>query len=129
MPGLTPKPLSYIMESPHEGARLEAKTDPAVFEWQLRDTGLRQGMQVLDVGCGTGAVTRSLAKIAAPGRVVGVDISTSRLTQARELAAAHGVDAEFIEGDACCLPLSSASFDYAWSRFLFEHLPEPERAL
>jgi ubiquinone/menaquinone biosynthesis C-methylase UbiE len=129
MPGLTPKSLPYIMESPREGARLEAKTDPAVFEGQLRDTGLRQSTQVLDVGCGTGAVTRSLAKIAAPGRVVGVDISASRLTQARELATAHEVEVEFIEGDACRLPLSSASFDYAWSRFLFEYLPEPERAL
>ena len=86
-------------------------------------------MRALDVGCGTGAVTRTMAKIAAPGRVVGVDISASRLAQARELAAADGVEAEFIEGDACHLPLPSASFDYAWSRFLFEYLPEPVRAL
>src|SRR5215216_3807238 len=89
---------SYIMESAREGARLEAKTDPAVSEQQLRQTGLQRGMRALDVGCGTGAVTRTMAKIAAPGRVVGVDTSTSRLAQARELAAADGVEAEFMEG-------------------------------
>jgi ubiquinone/menaquinone biosynthesis C-methylase UbiE len=120
---------SYMMESPREGARLEAKTDPAVSEQQLNQTGLRKGMRVLDVGCGTGAVTRTMAKLAAPGRVVGADVSASRLAQARELAAADGVEAEFIEGDACHLPLPSSSFDYTWSRFLFEYLPEPELAL
>ena len=70
-----------------------------------------------------------MARIAAPGQVVGVDISAPRLRRGRELAAADEVEAEFVEGDACRLPLPSASFDYAWSRFLFEYLPEPERAL
>jgi ubiquinone/menaquinone biosynthesis C-methylase UbiE len=120
---------TYIMESPREGARLEAKTDPGVSEQQLRGTGLRQGMRALDVGCGPGTITRAMAKIAAPGRVLGVDISAARLSQARELAAADGLQVEFIEGNACRLPLPSASFDYAWSRFLFEYLPHPERAL
>jgi ubiquinone/menaquinone biosynthesis C-methylase UbiE len=122
-------PASYIMESPREGARLEAKTDRILSERQLRDTGLCRGMQGVDVGCGTGAVTRTMAKIAAPGRVVGVDISATRLAQARELAAADGLQVEFIEGHAYRLPLRSASFDYAWSRYLFEYLPEPDRAL
>jgi ubiquinone/menaquinone biosynthesis C-methylase UbiE len=119
----------YVMESPREGARLEVKTDPADSEQQLRETGLQQNMQALDVGCGTGAVTRVMARITAPGRVVGVDMSVSRLEQARKLAAAGGLDVQFIEGDAQRLPLPSSSFDYAWSRFLFEYLPEPERAL
>jgi ubiquinone/menaquinone biosynthesis C-methylase UbiE len=118
-----------MMESPREGARLDAKTDPDISEQQLRDSGLQRGMRTLDVGCGTGAVTRTMARIAGPGRVVGVDVSAPRLRRARELAAADEVEAQFIEGDACRLPLPSASFDYAWSQFLFEYLPEPERAL
>ena len=121
--------VPYIMESPREGARLEAKTDSGVSERQLRRTGLRQGMRAIDVGCGTGAVTRTMARIAAPEQVVGVDISAARLTQARELAAADALEVEFVEGDACRLPLPSASFDYASSNFLFEYLPDPERAL
>jgi ubiquinone/menaquinone biosynthesis C-methylase UbiE len=128
-PDSGPSVAPYVMESPREGARLEAKTDPAASEQQLRATGLRRNMQALDVGCGTGAVTRVMASIAAPGRVVGVDNSVSRLEQARKLAGAGGLDMQFIEGDARRLPLPSSSFDYAWSRFLFEYLPEPERAL
>ena len=51
MPGPTPKNLSYPMESPREGARLEAKTEPDISEQQLRDTGLQRGMRALDMGC------------------------------------------------------------------------------
>jgi ubiquinone/menaquinone biosynthesis C-methylase UbiE len=128
-PKLGSTEASYIMESPREGARLEAKTDPDVSEQQLRSTGLERGMRALDVGCGTGALTRTMARIAAPGRVVGVDISASRLRLAREFAGTDDVKAEFIQGDAHRLPLPSASFDYAWSRYLFEYLSKPARAL
>jgi ubiquinone/menaquinone biosynthesis C-methylase UbiE len=120
---------SYIMESPREGARLEAKHDSVNTEQHLRSTGLRQSMQVLEAGCGTGAVARTMARIAAPERVVGVDISAARLAQARQLAAADGLEVEFIEGDAYRLPLPSDTFDYSWCRFLFEYLSEPELAL
>jgi ubiquinone/menaquinone biosynthesis C-methylase UbiE len=128
-PDSSPSVAPYVMESPREGARLEVKTDPAASEQQLRATGLQRNMRTLDVGCGTGAVTRVMASIAAPGCVMGVDISASRLEQARKFAAAGGLDVQFIEGDAQRLPLPSSSFDYTWSRFLFEYLPEPQRAL
>jgi ubiquinone/menaquinone biosynthesis C-methylase UbiE len=119
----------YLMESVREGARLEGKTDAAASEAQLRMTGLRTGMNALDLGCGTGAVTRVMAKIAAPGHVTGVDASTHRLGEARELAAAEEVDVAFLEGQAEKVPVPDDSFDYAWSRFLFEYLAEPRRAL
>ncbi len=120
---------SYLMESPHEGARLEAKTDADAAAQQLSRTGLRAGMRALDVGCGTGAVTRVMAELAAPGRVTGVDISRSRLTQARQLATEQGLAIDFMEGDALHLSLPSAAFDYTWTRFLFEYLSDPEQAL
>ncbi|CAM4045241.1 methyltransferase domain-containing protein [Cohnella lubricantis] len=45
---------------------------------------LEKGMSVLDVGCGTGAITRGIAQTAGPqGRVVGVDNSASLIEQAR----------------------------------------------
>src|SRR5688500_15874791 len=50
--------------------------------------------QVLDIGCGTGAVTRAIAE-ATGARCVGVDISESMLVAARE----HG-KAEFVRADA-----------------------------
>jgi ubiquinone/menaquinone biosynthesis C-methylase UbiE len=116
---------TYLMESAVEGARLEVKTDATAAFAQLGAAGLRTGMKALDVGCGTGAVARVMARMAGAERVVGVDQSPSRLGMARELAA----DVTFLEGDATALPLPDDEFDFSWSRFLFEYLPEPERAL
>jgi len=37
--------------------------------------GISPGEDVVDIGCGTGLTTREAARAAAPGRVVGVDVS------------------------------------------------------
>jgi len=54
--------------------------------------GTSPGDDVLDVGCGTGLTTREAACAAAPGRVVGVDVSEQMLQRARRLTAADGLD-------------------------------------
>jgi ubiquinone/menaquinone biosynthesis C-methylase UbiE len=117
----------YIMESASEAARLEQKTDPVAAEEQLRWAGLRRGMRALDVGCGTGAVTRVMAAMASPPPPIGVDRSRERVAQARALA--RNAEVEFVEADATALPFRDASFDFVWSRFLFEYLPDPPAAL
>jgi ubiquinone/menaquinone biosynthesis C-methylase UbiE len=123
------EPGFYLMEGPLEGERLERKTNAALVEKQLRWAGLRAGMRALEVGCGTGAVTRVMAQLAAPAGAVGVDQSTDRLEVGRALAAEAGIALELRQGDALRLPLPDASFDFAFSRFLFEYLPDPTAAL
>jgi ubiquinone/menaquinone biosynthesis C-methylase UbiE len=116
----------YLMESPREGARLEAKTDQAAAERQLRWAGLRPGAHALDVGCGTGAVTRVMAELVGrTGHVVGVDASADRLELARQLANEHALEIDFKQGDAHQLPLLANSVDYSWTRFLFQYLADP----
>ena len=56
---------------------------------------LRSGQDLLDVGCGPGTITRDLARLVAPGRVLGIDSSAEVVAQ----AAAEG-GAEFAVGDA-----------------------------
>lgn len=121
-------PSSYLMESADEVKRLELKTDALSVRRQLMMTGLRAGMSALDVGCGSGAVTRAMALLGAV-RPVGVDFSNGRVEAARALAREHGAEVEFVHGDATQLPFSTACFDYAWSRFLFEYLPEKTAVL
>ena len=51
---------------------------------------LRSGMTVLDVGCGTGAITRGIAHAVSPeGAVCGIDISANLIARARAASAGH----------------------------------------
>jgi SAM-dependent methyltransferase len=61
--------------------------------------------RVLDVGCGTGQLTRELARRA--GSALGVDLSSRMLTLARERAAAAAVSrARFAQADAQVEPFA-----------------------
>ncbi|GAB4533500.1 MAG: class I SAM-dependent methyltransferase [Amphiplicatus sp.] len=74
--------------------------------------------RVLDVGCGTGAVTLAAARRLAPrGRSVGVDISEPMIAAARARATQEGAQADFIRADAQSFVFESAGFDMILSRF------------
>jgi SAM-dependent methyltransferase len=76
------------------------------------------GDRVLDVGCGTGAMTREAARRAADGTALGVDISAPILARARAKAEAEGVgNVTFRVADAQVHPFAPASLDVAMSRF------------
>src|SRR5579872_3929441 len=59
---------------------------------------LAPGTRVLDVACGTGNTAIPAAQAGA--KVVGVDIASNLIVQARERAQAANLDCEFREGDA-----------------------------
>jgi SAM-dependent methyltransferase len=87
---------------------------------------LRPGQRTLDVGCGSGVVTRDMARRVAPGgRAVGLDPSAEFLAIARELAAEAGLDAvvEFREGSALALPFADGEFDVALAATVLVHVP------
>ena len=85
---------------------------------------LQSGHDVLDVGCGPGTITRDLARIVAPGRVLGIDSSAEVIAQ----ASAEG-GAEFAVGDAYRLDLEDESFDVVHVHQVLHHLTDPVGAL
>lgn len=88
--------------------------------------------RVLDVGCGTGILSRIAARAMAPeGRVVGVDLSDGMLALAGSLAAADNLAdrVEFHKGDAERLDFVDASFDAVVSLYALRHFPHPMQAL
>lgn len=128
----TKRDSSYLMESPQEGARLEMKTDTRLTERLLRLTGLREGMQALDAGAGTGAVARVMSRlVGASGSVVALDRSLERTEQGRHLASsAEFSNLSFVSADLERESLSAReSYDFIWCRFVFEYLAEPDAAL
>ncbi|MPQ97809.1 methyltransferase domain-containing protein [Modestobacter sp. I12A-02628] len=90
---------------------------------------LRPGLDVLDVGCGPGTITVDLARRVAPGRVLGLDVSPAPLDEARALAAAEGVPAEFAVGDVYALDAADDSFDVVHAHQVLQHLTDPVAAL
>jgi SAM-dependent methyltransferase len=81
-------------------------------------TGIRAGERVLDVGCGAGQSTREAARAAAPGRVLGIDVSAPMLDRARQLTAAEGLDnVTYEQADAQVHAFAPGQFDLAISRF------------
>ncbi len=97
----------------------------------LKHCGLKRGMQVADIGCGVGVVTRVLADLVGPeGNAMGIDVSADLLEQARLLADANGQEnVTFFAGDAVDTGLPPACFDLVYCRFLLLHLRRPEAAL
>ena len=84
---------------------------------------------MLDVGCGTGLTTREAARAAAPGPVLGVDVSERMLERARELAAAEELDNVRYElGDAEVHRFDPARFDVLISRFGTMFFSDPAAA-
>jgi SAM-dependent methyltransferase len=81
----------------------------------LDAAGIAPGTRVLDVGCGTGSLTRTAARRAAPGPALGVDLSTAMIDMARARAA--GLEnAAFVRADAQVHPFPDAGFDAVVSR-------------
>ena len=86
---------------------------------------LKPGVTVLDIACGTGNTAIPAARAGA--KVIGVDIATNLLEQARTRAAAAQLDIEFKEGDAEELPYPDRSFDVVVTMFGAMFAPRPDR--
>jgi demethylmenaquinone methyltransferase/2-methoxy-6-polyprenyl-1,4-benzoquinol methylase len=88
----------------------------------VRMTKLSRGDAALDVACGTGKLTAALAGAVGPaGRVVGVDLSSAMLDEARR-AFGGLANVEFRIGDALALPVDDGSFDAATIAFGLRNL-------
>lgn len=87
----------------------------------LADLALESRTRILDVGCGTGELTRVLDDKSA-AEVVGCDVDTRLL----EVASEH---TPVVAGDALRLPVAADSFDLVVCQALLINLPDPAAAL
>jgi SAM-dependent methyltransferase len=78
----------------------------------LQAAAIASGERVLDLGCGNGASTREAARMAEAGEVVGIDLSTAMLANARARSvAAELTNVTFVHGDAQVHDFEPESFD------------------
>ena len=91
---------------------------------------LRPGMRVLDIGCGLGSISVSLAAAVAPGEFQGIDMEQSQIDVATSVAQEAGLsNALFQVADALDLPFPDDYFDAVHYNAIIVHIPDTSAAL
>jgi SAM-dependent methyltransferase len=87
---------------------------------------VREGTSVLDVGCGTGSLSDTLAKTTKAARIIGIDPSAPFVEYAR----AHSADPRltFEIGDAQALPYGDETFDATLALLVVNFIPDANKA-
>lgn len=94
---------------------------------QALTSELEPGLQVIDVGCGTGNAALAAARRGC--RVTGVDPAARLLEVARAQAEREALPAQWLLGEGGALPVPTASQDVALAVFSIIFAPDPERCI
>jgi SAM-dependent methyltransferase len=91
--------------------------------------GLAGPLRILDLGCGTGEITRRLAERYPEATLLGIDILEGNLALARRANGAFGQRVAYEQGDAFALRQADASFDLVVCRHMSQAVPDFPRVL
>lgn len=89
-------------------------------------------VKVIDIGCGTGWISRELAKMLPDSEVVGIDFSEKMVERAKQLTSKDKHDYKnlsFKVADTEDIPYPSDYFDYAICSATVSFLTDPDKAL
>jgi ubiquinone/menaquinone biosynthesis C-methylase UbiE len=86
--------------------------------------GLAGPVEILDLGCGTGEITRRLAELYPQARITGADILEHILALARAASGSFGDRIRYQQADAFALPFPPASFDLVVCRHMSQSVPD-----
>jgi ubiquinone/menaquinone biosynthesis C-methylase UbiE len=100
----------------------------SMLDEYLADLPLPDGARVLEVGCGTGAVARTLAVRPGVGEVVGLDPSPVFVRRAREIAAGVA-NLSYVVGGGTALAFDDGAFDAVIFHTVLSHIPDVSKAL
>src|SRR5207249_2504774 len=100
----------------------------AILERYLAEIELPKGARALEVGCGTGAVSRRIAELFEVSDVIGVDPSPVFVAKARELAKPLST-VSFCQGDGRSLEFTNESFDLVVFHTVLCHIPDAQKAV
>jgi ubiquinone/menaquinone biosynthesis C-methylase UbiE len=99
-------------------------------DWALDLAAVRPGDVVVDVGSGTGTITRELAAlVGAEGRALGVEPNPALRSVAEQRAREAGAGVSFVDALAVDLPLADGSVDVVWCERVLQHLDDPQAAV
>ena len=111
----------------HERLQDQAGT---LVELLHSDTAYPRGSRVLEVGCGVGAQTVTLARRSPDAQFTAIDVSGESISAARQAVERAGMtNVEFRQANVFDLPFEAGSFDHVFVCFVLEHLALPLEAL
>lgn len=90
-------------------------------DW-LPKLSIRDGMNILEVGCGGGILLHRIKELLPGVLATGIDRDDGHIAFARKKAAELGLDCRFLTGDALALPFGNDTFDKTLSYTVFEHV-------
>jgi ubiquinone/menaquinone biosynthesis C-methylase UbiE len=108
----------------YHGHGIKSEEEAAAWKALFRQVIPGEGLRILDVGCGTGEMSRMLADIG--HKVTGIDLSEKMLAVAKSKSLGG---TEFRIGDAENPPFNKGMFDAVVTRHVLWTLPNPEKAL
>ncbi len=92
--------------------------------------GLRAGDRILDIGCGTGIVSRYAYKsLGESGHITGVDVNGVMIKKAIEICPPKDIPIEWMQGNVETLPFFDAEFNVVLCQQGLQYFPDQSRAL
>ncbi len=114
---------------PSEKKRLQDQANTLV-ELFHSDTSYSVGSRILEVGCGVGSQTITLARKSPNASFLSIDISEESICEAREALEKCGLkNVQFICADIFNFNIETEPFDHVFVCHVLEHLSQPEKAL
>lgn len=97
----------------------------------LQSAGLRNGTVVADVGCGTGAISITLAQELSDTKFVGIDSNEILLDKGRALSYRLGLSSrlKFSRSNVEQMALQASSVDFAYARLVLQHVRRPMKVI
>jgi len=97
----------------------------------FKRVGCTDGDRILDLGSGPGVTTTLLARTFPTSVVTGVDPDDRLRRRARSRADQLGMGERctFLEGTGDSIPVEDGAVDFAYARFLTQHLSDPQRTM
>jgi ubiquinone/menaquinone biosynthesis C-methylase UbiE len=107
-------------------------------DWAIETAAVQAGDHVVDLGSGTGTMSRQLASLVAPvasagvsaGQVIGIEPNPHLRAIAVSRAKAAGVsNVSFVDGFAGALLFDGSTIDFVWCERVLQHLADPQSAI
>jgi 2-polyprenyl-3-methyl-5-hydroxy-6-metoxy-1,4-benzoquinol methylase len=126
---------SYVLNVGRHDVERLGKSDriygPGSRDFLQRYAHIKEGMTILDVGCGTGNMSLWMAeKVGPKGQVIGIDASAEQIEVSKARAKSMGLEnIRFVHLDFSQIRSLDTLFDIAYCRFILIHLTQPLEAI